>query len=484
MLERVGLDPKLGDRYPAQLSGGQQQRVGVARALAADPPILLMDEPFSAVDPVVREELQTEILRLQSELQQDHRVRHPRHRRGGQARRQGRGVRSRAACCSSTTNPRRLLSNPANEFVSGFVGADRGYRGLQFFHATGLPLHDVRVGSPRATSTRSHSGQTSWALVTKDGKPFGWINADGVDDAPQAAASLYDSTVGGRSCSGPTARCARRWTRRCPRRRALGVAVDDDGQGDRRGAGRRRDRTAGRPAASPGGGAEPVRYLLHPPRRRVGADGDPPAAVADPDVLGLLIAVPLGALVQRTTVLRRLTTVTASIIFTIPSLALFVVLPLIIPTRILDEANVIVALTLYTTALLVRAVPEALDAVPPQVLDAATAVGYKPLTRMLKVELPLSIPVLIAEPAGGRGDQHLDGVGGFGDRHRRPGHLVHRGLPGQQERPDHRGHHRDLRAGDRHRHADHARRQARSRPWTQGDRRRQGGQQPKAGAAA
>lgn len=95
-----------------------------------------------------------------------------------------------------------------------------------------------------------------------------------------------------------------------------------------------------------------------------------------PIVLGLLIAVPLGAAVQRTTALRRLTTLTASIIFTIPSLALFVVLPLIIPTRILDETNVIVALTLYTTALLVRAVPEALDAVPEQVRDAATAIGY------------------------------------------------------------------------------------------------------------
>jgi osmoprotectant transport system permease protein len=115
-----------------------------------------------------------------------------------------------------------------------------------------------------------------------------------------------------------------------------------------------------------------------------------------PMLLGLLIAVPLGAFVQRTTILRRVTTVTASIIFTIPSLALFVVLPLIIPTRILDEANVIVALTLYTTALLVRAVPEALDAVPGQVRDAATAVGYRPLTRMLKVDLPLSIPVLVA----------------------------------------------------------------------------------------
>jgi osmoprotectant transport system permease protein len=115
-----------------------------------------------------------------------------------------------------------------------------------------------------------------------------------------------------------------------------------------------------------------------------------------PIVLGLLIAVPLGAMIQRTTTLRRLTTVTASIIFTIPSLALFVVLPLIIPTRILDEANVIVALTLYTTALLVRAVPEALDAVPEPVRDAATAVGYKPVIRMLKVELPLAIPVLVA----------------------------------------------------------------------------------------
>jgi osmoprotectant transport system permease protein len=115
-----------------------------------------------------------------------------------------------------------------------------------------------------------------------------------------------------------------------------------------------------------------------------------------PLVIGLLIAVPLGAFVHRNAVLRRFVTVTASIVFTIPSLALFVVLPLIIPTRILDEANVIVALTLYTVALLVRVVPEALDAVPPAVLDAATAVGYRPLVRVIKVELPLAIPVLVA----------------------------------------------------------------------------------------
>ena len=115
-----------------------------------------------------------------------------------------------------------------------------------------------------------------------------------------------------------------------------------------------------------------------------------------PVLTGLLIALPWGVLAWRTTALRRLTTVTASAVFTIPSLALFVLLPLLIPTRILDEANVIVALTLYTTALLVRVVVEALDAVPAQVRDAASAVGYRPIARLVKVELPLSIPVLVA----------------------------------------------------------------------------------------
>jgi osmoprotectant transport system permease protein len=116
-----------------------------------------------------------------------------------------------------------------------------------------------------------------------------------------------------------------------------------------------------------------------------------------PVLAGLAIALPWGVLVWRRPALRRLTTLTASVVFTIPSLALFVVLPLIIPTRILDEANVIVALTLYTTALLVRGVFEALDAVPSHVRDAASALGYRPITRLLKVELPLSIPVLVAE---------------------------------------------------------------------------------------
>jgi osmoprotectant transport system permease protein len=115
-----------------------------------------------------------------------------------------------------------------------------------------------------------------------------------------------------------------------------------------------------------------------------------------PVLIGLVIAVPLATLVQRAPIARRLTTATASVVFTIPSLALFVALPTIIDTRILDEANVVVALTVYTAALLVRAVLEALDAVPAQVRDAATAVGYPAIKRIVKVELPLCIPVLVA----------------------------------------------------------------------------------------
>ncbi|BAX94909.1 ABC transporter permease [Mycobacterium shigaense] len=115
-----------------------------------------------------------------------------------------------------------------------------------------------------------------------------------------------------------------------------------------------------------------------------------------PVLIGLAVAVPLGMLVQRAPIPRRLTTAAASVVFTIPSLALFVALPTIIGTRILDEVNVIVALTAYTTALLVRAILEALDVVPAQVRDAATAVGYPTIKRKLKVELPLSIPVMVA----------------------------------------------------------------------------------------
>ncbi|WP_445167519.1 ABC transporter ATP-binding protein [Mycolicibacterium sp. Dal123E01] len=228
VLERVGLDPKLGDRYPAQLSGGQQQRVGVARALAADPPVLLMDEPFSAVDPVVRDELQIEILRLQGELQKTivfvtHDI--------DEAIKLGDRVAvfGPGGTLQQYDAPARLLSNPANEFVSGFIGADRGYRGLQFRQANGLPLHDIQTVKEAEIDSLSLS-PGEWRLVTRDdGRPYAWVNAEGVE-LHRTGSSLYDSTIAGGSLFGPggTLRLALDAALSSPA--GLGVAVDDDSQ--------------------------------------------------------------------------------------------------------------------------------------------------------------------------------------------------------------------------------------------------------------
>jgi osmoprotectant transport system ATP-binding protein len=227
VMERVGLDTKLANRYPAQLSGGQQQRVGVARALAADPPILLMDEPFSAVDPVVREELQTEILRLQSELRKtivfvthdiDEAV-----KLGDKV-----AVFGRGGTLLQYADPAFVLSNPANELVSGFVGADRGYRGLQFFHATGLPLHEIKtVADGEVDALALQPGE--WALVVKeDGTPLAWINADGVA-VHRKGSSLYDSTVGGGSFFKPDGTLRQALDAALSSPTGLGVAVDERG---------------------------------------------------------------------------------------------------------------------------------------------------------------------------------------------------------------------------------------------------------------
>ncbi|MGH3947534.1 MAG: ABC transporter permease [Pseudonocardiaceae bacterium] len=115
-----------------------------------------------------------------------------------------------------------------------------------------------------------------------------------------------------------------------------------------------------------------------------------------PLLFGVLVALPLGWAAHRYRPLRGLFFGSANLLYTVPSLALFVILPGILGTKILDEANVVVALTLYTAALLVRPVTEALDALPGHVLAAATAMGYRPARRFLAVELPLAVPVLSA----------------------------------------------------------------------------------------
>jgi osmoprotectant transport system permease protein len=115
---------------------------------------------------------------------------------------------------------------------------------------------------------------------------------------------------------------------------------------------------------------------------------------AAPTVLGLLLALPLGAIAHRYRWSYTTLITLAGLLYTIPSIALFVVLPGLLGTRILDPVNVVVALTFYTLALLVRVVADALDAVPPLVVASATAMGYRPLRSLVTVQLPLAVPVI------------------------------------------------------------------------------------------
>ncbi|MFJ2929639.1 ABC transporter ATP-binding protein [Streptomyces massasporeus] len=178
LMERVGLDAALAKRYPYQLSGGQQQRVGVARALAADPPVLLMDEPFSAVDPVVRKGLQDELLRIQDELGKTivfvtHDI--------DEAIKLGTmvAVMREGGHLAQYAPPAELLSNPADAFVEDFLGADRGIRRLSFFPSAELPLTTGPVISVDATAEQITASGADWLLVTDaGGRPLGWAEPD------------------------------------------------------------------------------------------------------------------------------------------------------------------------------------------------------------------------------------------------------------------------------------------------------------------
>ncbi|WP_217213332.1 ABC transporter ATP-binding protein [Streptomyces sp. AC550_RSS872] len=177
LMERVGLDGTLAKRYPYQLSGGQQQRVGVARALAADPPVLLMDEPFSAVDPVVRKGLQDELLRIQGELGKTivfvtHDI--------DEAVKLGTmvAVMRTGGRLAQFAPPAELLSRPADAFVEDFLGADRGIRRLSFFPSTGLQPLTTPIVTVDATAEQiaaAGAASAPYLLVTDaDGKPLGW----------------------------------------------------------------------------------------------------------------------------------------------------------------------------------------------------------------------------------------------------------------------------------------------------------------------
>jgi osmoprotectant transport system ATP-binding protein len=200
LMELVGLDPDVfADRFPHQLSGGQRQRVGVARALAADPPVLLMDEPFGAVDPVVRGRLQDEFLRLQRELGKtvllvthdiDEAV-----KMGDKV-----AVLAQGGHLAQFATPAELLGHPADEFVADFVGSTAGLRRLtvtKLDRSHLEPLDGVATGDLGATIDLDSTLEHALAVLLRDDKPVvgvkegaqfvGVLTPDGIHRALRAS---------------------------------------------------------------------------------------------------------------------------------------------------------------------------------------------------------------------------------------------------------------------------------------------------------
>ncbi len=190
LLELVGLDPaRYAPRYPAQLSGGERQRVGVARALAAEPPVMLMDEPFAAVDPIVRERLQDEFLRIHERLSMTvifvtHDIDEAIKIGGHVAVMQSGGLVQYAP-------PAELLERPANDFVARFVGADRGLKRLALIEVGDLDLRRVRTVAEGAPVQRPDGEDPYVLLLDGHGRPAGWVNVERVS-APRFDRSMAD----------------------------------------------------------------------------------------------------------------------------------------------------------------------------------------------------------------------------------------------------------------------------------------------------
>jgi osmoprotectant transport system ATP-binding protein len=191
LIDLIGLDPSLGERFPSQLSGGQQQRVGVARALAADPPVMLMDEPFGAIDPIARERLQNEFLRLQANIKKTvlfvtHDI--------DEAIKMGDRIaiiRDGGRLAQYAT-PAELLMAPADDFVKDFVGADRALKRLALMRVRDIDLWQAPlafVGQSTAdVRAKLEGAEVPHALVVdSERRPIGWLSESDlqVDTVPQ-----------------------------------------------------------------------------------------------------------------------------------------------------------------------------------------------------------------------------------------------------------------------------------------------------------
>jgi osmoprotectant transport system ATP-binding protein len=187
LLDLVALDPKLFmKRYPKELSGGQQQRVGVIRALAADPPVMLMDEPFGAIDPINREIIQDEFLKMQSEIRKT--IMFVSHDIDEAVKMGDKVAIFRAGKIEQYDSPDRLLAHPANEFIADFVGADRTLKRLRLITAEQVAdaaaLAVSKHGNIRdALAALRERGSSVAVVIDADRRPVGFITEDAADGA-------------------------------------------------------------------------------------------------------------------------------------------------------------------------------------------------------------------------------------------------------------------------------------------------------------
>ena len=200
MLDLVGLEPaEFRDRYPRQLSGGQQQRVGVARALAADPPVMLMDEPFGAVDPITRARLQDELIRLQEELGKtiifvthdfDEAV-----KLGDRI-----AVLARGSRIVQYDTPDQILANPADDYVSEFVGAGAALKQLNLNRVRDVELDDattVRLGGDGADAARRarEAGRSHAVLLDDRNRPLRWLTVTELERSGSTSDARRDESI-------------------------------------------------------------------------------------------------------------------------------------------------------------------------------------------------------------------------------------------------------------------------------------------------